>query len=353
MTRPLREEQQPASDEITAVAAGVLRLQLPIRMPGLGHVNCYALEDERGFAVVDPGLPGPRSWRNLTTRLGQAGIPTSRIHTVIVTHSHPDHFGGAGHLRKQSGARIVSHRTFRTWFDPNERDGADDEEPEAAAAAATDGRPPWERPAPWGGKGPSPGRRRMFIFSVISKYPRLFGTPTPTQRLEDAEVIRLGRRDWVAMHTPGHTADHLCLFDPVEGILLSGDHVLPTITPHIGGLGGGPDPLTDFFASLDRVAQLEGVPLALPAHGHPFTDLTGRVKAIHEHHEQRLEKLRAAAVEVGEPTTVPELSKHLFSPRAWGPMADSETFAHLEHLRLAGEVTRTTNDGQFFYALAG
>ena len=39
------------------------------------------------------------------------------------------------------------------------------------------------------------------------------------------------------MHTPGHTADHLCLFDPAEGVLLSGDHVLPTITPHINGIG--------------------------------------------------------------------------------------------------------------------
>ena len=30
-------------------APGILRLQLPLRMPGLGHVNCYALEDERGW----------------------------------------------------------------------------------------------------------------------------------------------------------------------------------------------------------------------------------------------------------------------------------------------------------------
>ena len=47
------------------VAPGILRSQLPISLPGLGHVNCYFLEDERGVAIVDPGLPGPQSWRAL------------------------------------------------------------------------------------------------------------------------------------------------------------------------------------------------------------------------------------------------------------------------------------------------
>ena len=40
-------EQDPASDEVTEVAPGVLRMQLPIWMPGLGHVNMYGLVDDR------------------------------------------------------------------------------------------------------------------------------------------------------------------------------------------------------------------------------------------------------------------------------------------------------------------
>src|ERR1700730_4680075 len=59
--RPHKSEQDPASEEITEVAPGVLRMQLPIWMPGLGHVNMYGLVDERGIAVVDPGLPGAQS----------------------------------------------------------------------------------------------------------------------------------------------------------------------------------------------------------------------------------------------------------------------------------------------------
>ena len=85
-TRPVRQEQEEADPTITEVAPGILRLQLPIAIPGLGHVNCYVLEDERGVALVDPGLPGPVSFKALTARLRSAGVPMSRAHTVVVTH---------------------------------------------------------------------------------------------------------------------------------------------------------------------------------------------------------------------------------------------------------------------------
>ena len=107
--RKPRQEQEPASTEVTEVVPGVLRMQLPIRMPGLGHVNSYALLDGRGAAVVDPGVPGPSSWRSLTDRLRAAGLKIKDVHSVIVTHSHPDHFGGSGRLAQESGAELVAH----------------------------------------------------------------------------------------------------------------------------------------------------------------------------------------------------------------------------------------------------
>jgi glyoxylase-like metal-dependent hydrolase (beta-lactamase superfamily II) len=336
--RPRRQEQEPATTDVDEVAPGILRTQLPISMPGLGHVNCYLLEDERGVAVVDPGLPGPSSWKALVDRLKRAGYKVSDVHSVVVTHSHPDHFGGAGTLRVEAGAEVITHRSFRTWFDaaeeeslPPSDDDAGTAEPAPAAAR------PWDTKLPWKDetfKPPIKRRMRMQIMRRVAR--RYIKPPSPSRRVEDAEVVRLARRDWISLHTPGHTPDHLCLYDPEHGIVLAGDHVLPTITPHISGLVAGADPLSQFFASLEKVKALEGVRLALPAHGHPFADLAGRVDAIHEHHEERLDKLREASGELG-PTTVTELSKALFRPRSWGQMAESETYAHLEHLRLIGQ----------------
>lgn len=351
-----KQEQEPATEEITEIAPNVLRSQLPIDMPGLGHVNCYLLEDERGVALVDPGLPLRSSYRALESRLKQAGYPLKRVHTVIVTHSHFDHFGGAGWIRAHSGAEIVTHRAFRMMWDPTETPDVDVEDAADALLPADPERHhvsrfPWEE-TPWGGPGaPIPWNRRLYI-RAARRFPRLRRTPTPTVRLSDAEPIRLARREWVAVHTPGHTDDHLCLFDPEGGIMLSGDHVLPTITPHIGGMGTTHDPLGLFFRSLDKIAAFGAqVSTVLPAHGHPFTDLAGRAKEIREHHDGRLEKARQASSELGAPVTVMEMSTHLFSPRAQGVMADSETFAHLEHLRLTGEMDRHNHNGVFEYSL--
>ncbi|HKY15483.1 MAG TPA: MBL fold metallo-hydrolase [Microthrixaceae bacterium] len=365
--RPKRQEQEEASEEVTEVAPGVLRMQLPIMMPGLGHVNCYALEDERGYTLVDPGLPGPDSFAALESRLAQAGARVQDVHTVFVTHSHPDHFGGAGRLRLAVGADVVAHRDFRTIFDP-----ADDDSVELIDAhvpvTEPDGLNPIRfaeylledidipdmpgRTSPWGGVIPFPPKEELLRMRAWDRETKEgFLSPQPTIRIDDAQVVRLARREWLAVHTPGHTGDHLCLFDPVEGILLSGDHVLPTITPHISGLATGEDNLADFFAALEKVSELEGVRHVLPAHGHPFTDVSARAKDIRRHHEERLAHLRDLTIEHGEADVI-TLSHELFHPRSWGSMAESETFAHLEHLRHRGEVSSRQAEGLLWYRIA-
>lgn len=371
--RVRKQEQEPASEEVTEVAPGVLRLQLPIWMPGLGHVNTYALVDRRGVALVDPGLPGPRSWRELRRRLRQAGFRLRDVHHVIVTHSHPDHFGAAGRIRREAGAQLVTHRAFTTWSlqrraaTVSEAE-AEHIEREAIEAAARYGGPsleevvelegitqerqrqsvPWGGATPWGGsRHPLPPWHRRLLIRALRL---LFVPPDPTRRVIHGSPLRLAERDWLAVHTPGHTLDHLCLWDPEHGVLLSGDHVLPTITPHIAGSAQG-DSLSAYLATLDLVARLEGVRLGLPAHGHPFTDVPGRVAAIQAHHRERMERLRAASVALG-PADVRTLSRELFPRWHWGVMAESETFAHLEHLRRAGQAERWQDGERLVYRVA-
>jgi glyoxylase-like metal-dependent hydrolase (beta-lactamase superfamily II) len=385
--RPSKQEQESASEDVVEVAPGVIRMQLPIWMPGLGHVNMYGLLDDRGLAVVDPGLPGPASWKALKARLKTAGFRVKDIHTVIVTHSHPDHFGGAGRIKSEAKASLVTHRAFTTWSLeessrrnklPSEEEQAEAERIAAAAAEALDiggeeiptiadhtddyeGDPlrdnptsemqadsvPWGGETPWGGsKHPMPPwRRRMMIRALRF----LFKPPDPSQRVVHGERLELAGREWVSIHTPGHTIDHLCLYDPEHGVLLSGDHVLPSITPHVSGVGQGADALKSYLQTLDLVAALDGVRLGLPAHGHPFDDVPGRVEAIKEHHQERMELIVEASRALG-PATVQDLSHEIFPKKHWGVMAESETFAHLEHMVLAGEVERWDDpDGRLLY----
>src|SRR5437763_13942199 len=80
--RAMKEGQEAAGTDASEVGPDVVRMQLPIQVPGLGHVNMYALVDDRGAAIVDPGLPGPFTWRAILDRLGKAGLKVADIHTV-------------------------------------------------------------------------------------------------------------------------------------------------------------------------------------------------------------------------------------------------------------------------------
>ena len=365
-----RQEQEAARPEVVEVAPNVLRMQLPIRMPGLGHVNCYAILDARGAAIVDPGLPGPGTWRALQDRLRQAGLEIRHVHTVIVTHSHPDHFGGAARFAKEAGATVVAHRSFsfgppvaaralpevsvEDLAAPHAADEAAADEAHGAGAgpapdAAGDPSQRWlGGRTPWGGERPRPPLLMKLKWRAL----RWIGSsivPVITHPVEHGDVLELADREWFVVHTPGHTSDHFCLHDPEHGTFLAGDHVLPTITPHISGISSSPDPLSSFFYSLDRVAEIAGVRQVLPAHGHPFSDLRARTEAIKRHHHERLEKVKAISRRIG-PASVEAFSHELFHPRSWGSMAESETYAHLEHLRIASQAERhVAGDGKLVY----
>lgn len=338
--RPPKQEQQPASPDVIEVAPNVLRAQLPIQMPGLGHVNTYVFVDDRGVAVMDPGLPGPESFSALAERLASVGLSPADVHTVYVTHSHIDHWGLASLLAHESrhAMELITHEAFAAHWRVGEGEDLilSDVDPEDIADSNPfDGETPWGRM--W---GPPPGVK-----------PFSFERPQPTRYVRDGEPLHLAGRDMFIVHSPGHTLDHICLSDPEEGVLFSGDHVLPTITPHISGLGSGRDPLDLFEESLVKVGGMEGVQVVLPAHGQPFTDLRGRTEAIRAHHVERLLRLRDLSQDMG-PATVEQFSQRLFREQSWGGMAEAETFAHLEHLRLAGLASRRGTGRDMVYELA-
>jgi glyoxylase-like metal-dependent hydrolase (beta-lactamase superfamily II) len=395
--KPKRQEQEDASDQITEVAKDILRMQLPIRIPGLGHVNMYAMIDKDGVAVVDPGLPDVGTWDAIAHRLKQAGLAPRNIHTVFITHSHPDHFGGAVRIHKESGAKIVAHRAFhfggpsvrkrhtaahipaadpaeQSGHDPahSARHGAGHAHQEFSVDDLTVHMELLEKdrrraqnplfnlmsalkrvttPAPWKGPADRAAIRDRLRWLAMSTVRRSSFLPPVTHHVEHGDMLRLAGREWFVLHTPGHTADHICLHDPETGAFMSGDHVLPSITPHIGGVSYLPDPLKSFFYSLDRVGEIQNVKLALPAHGHPFMNLAERAQSIKAHHHERLEEIAKIARDLGR-ADVNSFMKRLFRERSWGDMAESETYAHLEHLRMAGQAAAFRNEqGRLVYEL--
>jgi glyoxylase-like metal-dependent hydrolase (beta-lactamase superfamily II) len=166
----------------------------------------------------------------------------------------------------------------------------------------------------------------------------------PDRLLEDGEHADFPGWRLRAVHTPGHTPGHLCFAEERTGLLFSGDHVLPRISPNISSTHNGTvDPLRDYLDSLAAVGGEEPVEV-LPAHEWRFRGLGSRTAELTAHHEHRLAEL-LEAIRRNPGSTPWQLAAHLTWSRPWDQyerrmriFAVTETDAHLRLLASRGLV---------------
>jgi glyoxylase-like metal-dependent hydrolase (beta-lactamase superfamily II) len=241
---------------------------------GLPFSNAYLIHDVDGRVhVVDPGSP-----TGVAVAALEAAIGDAEVGSVVITHLHDDHAGGAAALRARTGARVLLHE--------RERDAL--------------GRIAVGVPAPdldaWG--VPVDRRPELLAAAAVPTAPAAALVDEVLDGvLVDAQLLDIPGRRLRVVGTPGHTDGHLCLHDEEAGLLFTGDHILPTVNPGLG-LGGptASNPIADYLASLDRTAALDtGALLALPGHEDPFTGVRERCSALAAHHLRRTEDVAASS----------------------------------------------------------
>lgn len=256
------------------VARGVRRVRVP--MPsgtGLAFSNAYLIDDAEGRVhVIDPGSPTSDAGAVLAAAIG-----SREVGSIVLTHLHADHAGGAAALRERTGGRVLLHERER-----------------AALARIASGVPAPDLEA-WG----VPGKRRgeLLAAAALPTAPAAELFEAVDGAMTDAQLLDIPGRRLRVIGTPGHTDGHLCLHDEEAGLLFTGDHVLPTINSGLG-LGGptGTNPIADYMASLKRTAALDtGALRALPGHEDPFTGVRERSAALAAHHLRRTEEVAASA----------------------------------------------------------
>jgi glyoxylase-like metal-dependent hydrolase (beta-lactamase superfamily II) len=250
---------------------GIGAVAVPVSLGNVPYTFCYLIEDGGGsLHVVDPGDDLDPGWDSLVSALRSMGKSVSDVASVTVTHFHPDHLAMAGRLRSASGAPIGMHRLDR------------DDLRAARSGAVRQGL---------GGRLREWGVPRE-AWDVLPRFTSLPGGPDfePDWLLEDGDNIDAPGRRLLIRHTPGHTAGHVCVQLDDERLLLSGDHVVPTVVPGIGlPVGAGADSgeaISGYLDSLKAVAALDGYEV-LPGHGYRFLGLAERAGFIREHHLAR------------------------------------------------------------------
>ena len=311
---------------------GIHLIPVPLPYKSPPWVNIYPVESNDGLLLIDCGTDWKPGREAIRQGFADLGLEESAVHTLVVSHLHPDHVGISGRLVSEWGCRFVMHERAAKLVDQYNdspgymsrlvKIGSAHGIPDSATNAATQ----VERP----------------------DYMPLLEPPDFLVR--DGETIDLGDgRSLHVVHTPGHEPAHICLRDSRTGILFSGDHILPRISPVIMydlDLG---DVLGDYLGSLQRLIAMD-LGVTYPAHGTLIDHGGERARQILLHHDRRL--LDMAELVRAEDTTAWKVMLKSFRPNLdalQSRLAFLETISHLEHLRLTGRIQDEERDGKVIY----
>lgn len=187
-------------------------------------------------AIIDPG---PDLSEHVTALL--QAVQNETVTDILITHTHIDHSPATRAVKAATGAK--------TWgFGPH--------------GASGDGTQVEE------------GADRAF---------------TPDNRIGDGDIVSEDGWTLEAIHTPGHTSNHLCLALKEENIMFSGDHVMgwstSVISPPDGDMG-------DYLQSLRKLLTREELRY-WPTHGPAIENPRPFVKAFINHREERESQIQA------------------------------------------------------------
>lgn len=250
MKYPFLEEVDPGIFRITE--KGLLGMLKP-------PVHIYVITGRDGL-IFDAGYGDifsirnfSRAYREIEKICRERGID-NRIHRILPSHAHADHFSGLKKLRKKFGFRIIltdemckiisSGRAYKKSFDQSN--------PEELKL------------------------NKKFVkrflnyingrveFAVYSMYWGISFIDDPDIIIGSETEIMINDEVWNIFSSPGHSFEHIILYNKTKGILFSGDNVLKSINVW---LGPPKSDLDQYVKSVKEISDLPDLRVILPAHG--------------------------------------------------------------------------------------
>jgi glyoxylase-like metal-dependent hydrolase (beta-lactamase superfamily II) len=316
------------------------RVEIPLPQTPLQALNSYIITSGERALIIDTGMNEKVCLDAMTNAINELDIDLDNS-DFFITHSHSDHVGLI--------PTLALNRSVKVFFNRPEINHVNS-----------------ESIIEWAEKSSIIARRNGYYRNGIRQM--VAGVTRGEKRFvwrqfdikKEGDIIGIGDYKFIVIETPGHSRGHMCLYEPVKKLLVSGDHILNDITPNISSrFNDDENPLREYLSSLDKVYSLD-VSLALPGHRSMITDIKGRINEIKNHHKERLEEvlnlLRKSSRNAFE---VASKMKWDMTYENWEEFpiypkwfAFSEALSHLQYLESQGKIRRLIlPDQQIIYSI--
>jgi glyoxylase-like metal-dependent hydrolase (beta-lactamase superfamily II) len=315
--------------EIKSIRA--IPIPLPIETQ-LITVNLYYI-GKGPITLIDTGPKFPGLLEFVREQLKSAGFGFEDITRIIATHGHVDHTGLTAQIRESAGNSIDFHiHPEDSWLITEEHHQEYMWSKEADFLTAQAGIPAGA------------------VKKIKKRFAYFKGLCDPVDNvsfLKDGDEFSGDGYRLKVIHTPGHTAGSICVYEPEQKILFSGDSMIKHITPNplvdirkYGLRNSDYQSLPTFLNSLDKISKLD-VRYVFSGHGEYMDDMHQIIVTYKTHHRQRMDSIWNALKK--RPRPIYQLIEDVFPvvPEGDTFLAVSEIAVHLEVLINEGRAELT------------
>ncbi len=320
-----------------SVSESPRKIELPTGLP-VGTVNVYFF-DNPVPTLIDTGIKSTESENALRKSLAELGYTVADLARVIVSHPHIDHFGLAAKIAEESHAEIWVFNSTIPWLI---------DYPKISQARHTFYA---ETLFPKLGLSPDVAKPILDNFYLLEsaadaipqKYVRSFGA---------GDSFNFGGNNWQVLHTPGHSSQLTCFYQPDTRQFLSTDMLLKQTPTPIIEASDDPDGYTpslqQFLTSLEKIDALD-IETVYPGHGEIFSD----PHALITHQKNRIQNRKTECLQLLQSgfDTVEAILLQMYPhyPPAFRFAALWMLVGYLDILRAENKILRIEKNKMWYY----
>ncbi|MFC1825451.1 MBL fold metallo-hydrolase [Thermodesulfobacteriota bacterium] len=284
--------------------------------------NLYVL-GKGPLTLIDTGPKFSGTLDLVRERITSAGYRMEDIERIIITHGHMDHYGLAAGICQAVGHPVECC----VHADDKWRVLSENYQEEI-----------WKDMVRFLEKVDLPQDQYKIVQKRFSRIRTFCDALKDVTVLEEGDELVGDNFRLSVIHTPGHTAGSICLYESRQKILFSGDNMIKHITPNplmeirrVRLRDPDYQSLKEYLNSLDKLSQFD-VRFVFPGHGEYMDDLPGMIKSYIKHHRERMNLVWKALKKKSRPLYHLVDDVFPYVPEGDITLALSEIIVHLEIL---------------------